>query len=103
MIKNNLDKPIIDGYRKMRQSLQDYDIHEWQLEKGYRIPGTIYNLRADNISMMVDLKNRLIKYGMFNENKDSDNFRDYFVEKFKQVDEEIPLQKGKPSYLDDED
>jgi hypothetical protein len=103
MLRHNFDKPIIDGYREMRQALQDYGIHEWQLKKGDRIPGTIYNLRAENISRMVVLKNKLNDYGVFDENIDSDDFREYFIEKFKEIDREIPLQNEKPDYLPDED
>ena len=100
----NMDKEFLDLYINMRKSLQDFGVEEWQLEKGYRIPGTIYQIRAEAISKKMDLIDTLQRYGLIRSEEDLKNLNDYFTAKLMKIDEEYPLQKGdKSDYMDDED
>ena len=102
--KTNADKNVLESYIKMRVSLQHFGVEQWQLEKGYRIPGTIYTLRAETISNRMHLVNELSKYGLLSDNNDIVLLGKYLEDKLKKIDEEYPLQKGeKPDYIDDED
>lgn len=99
-----MDKEVLDLYAKMRKSLQDFGVEEWQLSKGYRIPGEIYKLRGEVISKQLDIIHTLQRYGFIHSNEDLKNLYDYLITKYKQIDEEYPLQKGeKPDYMDEED
>lgn len=101
--KLNADKEILDLYIKLRKTLQDFNIQEWQLEKGYRIPGLIYSIRAEAISEKYKLEEKLKNYGIL-PSEEVPMFNDYFLNKFKEIDDKYPLQKGdKPDFMDDED
>jgi len=101
--RTNEGKELFDSYRKMREALQDFEIAEWQLEKGYRIPGTIYLLRTETLREKNRVAKVLEKYGLLRKLDDKEKFNQYVVKKFYEIDQETPLQKGKPDYLDDED
>jgi len=101
--KTNEGEEIFNSYRKMREALQDFNIAEWQLEKGYRIPGTIYLLRTETLREKNRVEKLLKRYGLLNKFGDEEKFNEYVVKKFYEIDQETPLQKGKPDYLDDED
>jgi hypothetical protein len=102
--QTNMDKEFLDSYIVMRKSLQDFGVHEWQLQKGYRIPGTIYQIRTETISKKMDLIATLQRYGLIHSEEDFKNLNDYFTAKLMKIDEEYPLQKGdKSDYMDDED
>lgn len=99
----NGDKGVLDAYTQMRMSLQDFNIHEWQLEKGYRIPGTIYEMRAITLAEMTKLVADLQKYGILPE-EEHDKFKEYILSEYKKIDELYPLQKGdKPDFMYNED
>ena len=101
--KLKADEDILILYRKMRKSLQDFNVHEWQLKKGYKIPGAIYTYRAEAIAEKFKLEEKLKNYGLL-PSEDVSMFNDYFLNKFKEIDDEYPLQKGEePDYMDDED
>ena len=101
--RTNEDKELFEKYRMMRETLQTYDIHEWQLEKGYRIPGTVYQNRAETIAEKNRVAEVLKKYGLLTTPEELQEFNNYVVKKFYEIDQETPLQKGKPDYLDDEE
>ena len=101
--KINADKEVLDLYTQMRKSLQDFNIHEWQLEKGYRIPGLIYSIRAEVINERFKLEEKLKNYGIL-PIEEIPMFTNYILNKFKKIDDEYPLQKGnEPDFMDDED
>ena len=64
--KTNEGEEIFNSYRKMREALQDFNIAEWQLEKGYRIPGTIYLLRTETLREKNRVEKLLKRYGLLN-------------------------------------
>lgn len=101
--KLKADEDTLILYRKMRKSLQDFNVHEWQLKKGYKIPGAIYTYRAEAIAEKFKLEEKLKNYGLL-PSEDVSMFNNYFLNKFKEIDDEYPLQKGEePDYMDDED
>lgn len=101
--KLNADKDVLDLYEKFRKSLQDFNIHEWQLKKGYRIPGTIYTIRGEVINGRYKLEEKLKNYGIL-PSEEIPMFNNHILNKFREIDDKYPLQKGdEPDYLDDED
>ena len=101
--KMNADDETLTLYKKLRKALKDFDVNEWQLEKGHRIPGEIYTYRAEAIAEKYKLEEKLKNYGLL-PSEDVSMFNNYFLNKFKEIDDEFPLQKGdKPDYMDDED
>ena len=62
--RTGADKEFLQSYITMRKTLQDFNVEEWQLEKGIRIPGAIYSMRAKTIADMSDLQEQLKKYGL---------------------------------------
>lgn len=97
------DKEFLQSYIEMRKTLQDFNVEEWQLEKGIRIPGAIYSMRAKTIADMSKLQEQLKKYGLLS-NDNLDEFKEYLLDKLKMINDEYPLQKGKiPDFMDNED
>jgi hypothetical protein len=97
------DKDVLESYTTMRKTLQDFNVSEWQLKKGYRIPGAIYNMRETTIRDLFDLEEQLKKYGLLSK-ENLDEFKEYIFDKFKMINAEYPLQNGnKPDFMDDED
>lgn len=101
--KTNEDEELFKSYKLMRKTLQILDVHEWQLEKGYRIPGVVYQQRAETLAEKDRVVDTLKKYGLLNTTDDLKELHNYIVKKFYEIDQEIPLLNDKPDYLEDED
>jgi len=82
----NFEDEILDLYRKIREKLKEEQYKDDDLVSIDNMSSELWDLRVGIIKKINDVAVTVKKYGL-----DDKPINDYFGNKFKQIDKEIPL------------